>query len=350
MIDISIIIPSYNRAGSLHQTMTSIASVVTPSDSVEIIIVDNGSVDDTASICREIKHRFPKHNWRYFYDDTPGLLTGRHLGARQAQGDILAFLDDDVRLAPSWLEALNDAFSDPEVMLTGGPSWPHYEVEPPSWLGGMWVEFEEGRVLGQLSLVDLGATRKDVNPLFVGGLNFSIRKTAFQACGGFHPDYLPKPLQRYQGDGETGLALKVKARGLKALYHSGVWLKHVVPASRLTPEHFEWRGFYQGICDSYANIRRNGCLPASTQSWKDLVRPIKWQLERKGLLRNPTAKAVRFLAARARFAGSWFHENEVRKDPNLLEWVLKPDYLDYRLPDGWQKCVRRTQARSIKAP
>ena len=54
-----------------------------------------------------------------------------------------------------------------------------------------------------------------------GGLNFSIRKTAFQACGGFHPDYLPKPLQRYQGDGEIG-CLKIQAQGLKALYHPGV--------------------------------------------------------------------------------------------------------------------------------
>ena len=106
MNDISIIIPTYNRAGALLQTMTSIATVVAPRDPVEIIVVDNGSIDDTAGICREIKDRFPKHNWRYFYDETPGLLTGRHLGAREAQGDILAFLDDDVLLAPSWLEAL----------------------------------------------------------------------------------------------------------------------------------------------------------------------------------------------------------------------------------------------------
>src|SRR6266567_9011329 len=108
MNDISIIIPTCNRAGSLLQAMTSIATAVASKDPVEIIVVDNGSIDDTAGICREIKYRFPKHNWRYFYDQTPGLLSGRHLGAEQAQGDILAFLDDDVLLAPSWLEALAD--------------------------------------------------------------------------------------------------------------------------------------------------------------------------------------------------------------------------------------------------
>src|SRR5215475_6510241 len=96
MSDISIIIPTRNRAGVLIQAMTSIAAVVTSKDPVEIIIVDNGSSDDTASIWREIKDRFPKHDWRYFYDEHPGALTGRHLGAREAKGEILAFLEDDV--------------------------------------------------------------------------------------------------------------------------------------------------------------------------------------------------------------------------------------------------------------
>src|SRR6516165_4888936 len=152
MTDISIIVPTRNRAGALFQTLTSVAMVVAPEESVEIVIVDNGSIDDTASTCQEIRNRFSKHNWRYFYDETPGLLTGRHLGAREARGEILAFLDDDVLLFPSWLEALDDAFNDPQVVLAGGPTSPSYEAEPPRWLAGMWEEYEQGiRVLGELS-------------------------------------------------------------------------------------------------------------------------------------------------------------------------------------------------------
>jgi glucosyl-dolichyl phosphate glucuronosyltransferase len=337
MSDISIIVPTRNRAGPLLQALISIATVVDARDAVEIIVVDNGSIDSTAGVCREIKRRFPKHNWRYFYDEMPGLLTGRHLGARKARGDILAYLDDDVLLGPSWLEAVDDAFRGSEVMLAGGPTWPHYEVEPPSWLAGMWIEFEAGvRVLGELSLVDLGPTRKETDPLYIPGANFAVRKAAFQACGGFHPDCLPKPLQRYQGNGETGLAFEMRARGLKALYHPGAAVKHVIPASRLTPESFEQKGFYQGVGSSYSRIRRNGSSPTRTRSWKDHVRPMKWKLERASLLRNPTAEDIRFLVTRARFAGRWFHEDEVRRDARLLAWVVKPDYYDYELPDGWK--------------
>ena len=128
----------------------------------------------------------------------------------------------------------------------------------------------------------------------------------------------------------------MRARGLKALYHPGAAVKHVIPASRLTPESFEQKGFSQGMTNSYARIRLNYALPARTKSWKDHVRPIKWKLERESLLRKPTAENVRFLVTRARFAGRWFHEREVRKDPKLLDWILKPDYFDYRLPDGWE--------------
>src|SRR5262245_4848008 len=146
MDEISIIIPTRNRADTLLNTLASVTTVVSSSHPAEIIIVDNGSVDDTARICRETRQRFPKHNWRYFYDETPGLLTGRHLGVRESQTEILAFLDDDVLLTNTWLEALGDAFSDPNVMLIGGPARPSYEVEPPTWLAGLWVEVDGGCV------------------------------------------------------------------------------------------------------------------------------------------------------------------------------------------------------------
>lgn len=50
--------------------------------------------------------------------------------------------------------------------------------------------------------------------------------------------------------------------------------------------------------------------------------------------------AVRHLMGRAHAMGFQFHQNEVRNDPKLLDWVQKPDYLDYSLPEGWQKYLR----------
>jgi glycosyltransferase involved in cell wall biosynthesis len=346
MIDISIIIPTLDRACTLANALNSIANAIGPSETVEVIIVDNGSSDRTAEVCKDIAERFQRIHWRYFYDNIPGLLTGRHRGAKEAGGDILAYLDDDILLAPTWLEALKEAFTDPDVVLVGGPSTPVFERDPPSWLQGFWTEFEGGRRCECLSLIECGDAIKPADPCYIWGLNFSIRKRTFEDCGGFHPDCIPKALQRYQGDGETGLAIKIKNAGLSCLYHPGVAVKHVIPASRLTPASFERRGFYQGVCHSFTQIRCDRRVPAKPRrSWKDLLRPTKWKLERDAILRRPTPEGVRRLNARAHFAGTRFHQTEVRNDPRLLDWVLRQNYFDYRLPDGWQQYLNAQRGR-----
>jgi glycosyltransferase involved in cell wall biosynthesis len=152
MADISIIVSTRNRACTLANALNSIANVVRPSETVEIIVIDNGSSDRTRKVCKHIGERFPRHHWRFFYDDMPGLLTGRHRGAKEAGGDILAYLDDDILLAPTWLESLIEAFSDPSVVLLGGPSTPVFERDPPPWLRDFWTETDKGRLCGWLSL------------------------------------------------------------------------------------------------------------------------------------------------------------------------------------------------------
>jgi len=70
--------------------------------------------------------------------------------------------------------------------------------------------------------------------------------------------------------------------------HPAVAVTHVIPSSRFALGAFERRAFYQGVCDAYTQIRRDGRVPAAPQrSWKDLLR-----------LHNPTADGVRQLMAR----------------------------------------------------
>ena len=198
-MQVSIIIPTYNRASVLTRCLKSIADGVAGHKDIEVLIVDNGSTDGTDTLFQRITASYPQVCWRYFYDDMPGLLTGRHRGAAEARGEILAYLDDDILITPSWLGALCEAFRDRSVTLAGGPSLPQYEVAPPSWLDGLWSEFEGGRTCAWLSLNDSRASNRSMDPCWIWGLNFAIRKSLFHDCGGFHPDCLPKALQRYQG-------------------------------------------------------------------------------------------------------------------------------------------------------
>jgi len=97
-----------------------------------------------------------------------------------------------------------------------------------------------------------------MHPNYIWGLDFAIRRRALFDLGGFHPDCISDALQHFQGDGETGLTMKAFVQGYKAVFTSRAKVYHFISASRMTPEYFERRAYYQGVCDSYSRIRREG--------------------------------------------------------------------------------------------
>src|SRR5712691_10295422 len=234
----SIIVPTFNRCAALERTLNSLIKIDRQEENYEIVIVNNGSTDGTSGMVEGFRSQL---QCRFLNEPLPGLLSARHRGAIESAGDICVFIDDDVRLDPEWLNALQDGFKDPSVILVGGPSRPLFEVDPAPWLKTFQSVEEAGTLCVPLSLFDGGDKVKEIDPIYIFGLNFAIRRETLFAQGGFHPDCLPGPLQRYQGDGETGLSMKIKRSGLKALYHPQASLDHEVPASRLTEAYFAHR-------------------------------------------------------------------------------------------------------------
>jgi hypothetical protein len=218
-------------------------------------------------------------------------------------------------------------------VLVGGPSRPQYEVNPPPWLAALWHESHDRRSLWWLSLIDQGPEKKPTDPCLIWGLNYAVRKGTLLACGGFHPDIVPKALQRFQGDGETGLSLKIKSRGLGALYHPHIAVTHLIPTSRLTLEAFEQRAFYQGVCDSYTAVRRQGFVSARGRSLRNTLRPIRRWIRDTIWSASDDFAVVRARLYDAYKLGFEFHQNEARNDAKLLEWICRRNYWDYRLPE-----------------
>jgi hypothetical protein len=189
--------------------------------------------------------------------------------------------------------ALREAFSNKAVVLVGGPSVPEYESEPREWLDSFYVELPGGRACYYLSLIDSGNAVCKVDPCLVFGLNFAIRRDSLFDGGGFHPDCLPKDLQRYQGDGETGQVLKMREKGYVALHHPEMAVRHLIPRSRVTIEAFESRQFYQGVCDSFSDIRARGIVgsTAPERCWFENP-PLRRHLEKFELLMCCKAKRI----------------------------------------------------------
>ena len=327
----SFIIPTQNRATTLRQTLSSVHAIAKDQD-VEVLVVDNASTDDTPQVCREESGKWRQGQFQYHFEPIPGLLSGRHRGAQESRGEILIYLDDDIVLQPDWFSGFLDVFSDPQVALAGGPSFPIYEIPPPDWLEGLWEDFDGGRHCGHLSLIDQGPKKKVCDPTNIWGLNFSIRRDALYACGGFHPDCVPARLQRFQGDGETGLAERIKLFCKKTMYHPSMTVGHLISKSRLQPEYFETRGFYQGVSYSFTQIRKSGVVKECPKKSVNIYFKLFNNIERKKILLQPTSKGIIKLVDNAIKKGFDYHQSEVALDPLLYNWVTKKDYFNYRLP------------------
>jgi len=330
---ISIIIPTLNRANLLRPAIQSFCHQNFPSDQFEILVVDNGSTDNTRGITESAINAFLSHKIRYIYEPEPGLLSGRHRGALDAKGELLTFVDDDIEADANWLQAIKESFDDSTVQIVGGRNLPKYELEPPEWLDWFWSDHSYGKICGDLSLLDFGDQVREIDANYVWGLNFSIRKNALFELGGFHPDCVPKHLQYFQGDGETGLTQKANLKRYRAIYQPKALVFHSVSKDRMTHEYFDKRYFYQGVCDSYSHIRNNNQLKqvGFIEKIKVHFRKIK-QLVKKLISKENEKDALRDRFHHSYQKGYQFHQNTVHQNPELLDWILRKNYWDYKLP------------------
>src|SRR5215471_7732195 len=102
-MNITVILCTYNRCKSLAKALASTAALKLP-DSIEweVLVVDNNSRDQTCEVVREFITRYPGR-FRYFFEPQPGKSYALNSGIREARGTVLAFIDDDVTVEPSWL-------------------------------------------------------------------------------------------------------------------------------------------------------------------------------------------------------------------------------------------------------
>ena len=163
--EIAIVIPTRNRASYLAVALDSLAG----QGAAEIVVVDDASTDDTATVAAARGARVIGQPLQR------GLNAGRNAGVVHTAAPLIAFLDDDVRVAPRWLAALREgAPRYPEAEAFGGPIRARFEGPAPRSCG---------RELPPITTLDLGP--HDREAAMVWGANFAIRRTAFDRLGGF---------------------------------------------------------------------------------------------------------------------------------------------------------------------
>lgn len=326
---ISVIIPTLNRARVLNRTLFSLANQAMDLK-FEVIVVDNGSSDDTREICNRYQASF--ENFRYIYDDRPGLLIGRHVGAHRATGKVLSFIDDDVVLPPYWLQGIGEVFApQSQVVLATGNNYPFFESPPPEWLDQMWCQYGSGKHLYQLSFLILGNASMAIDPGLVWGLNFHIRRDTFFELGGFNPDILPARFQYFIGDGELGITRRMRDRNLKAFFDPRLSLYHTATSERLTEEYFIRRSYTEGLMTAYTNFRKGASSDSGFRFLlkNEKIEKVKLYLRHlSAFTTNPALFRFKRDVAVSFTRGYNDYLEQLGRDALVMEYCKEVNYLD----------------------
>jgi GT2 family glycosyltransferase len=233
---VSVIIVNWNGAEDLRVCLPSLLSQsLRP---LEIIVVDNCSSDDSVDVARSIGVRWLP------METNLGLAPSLNRGAKIASGDLLLFVNNDMRFDPEFIAALVEALeTDDEIFATDGMQF--------NWDGTLRVH-----LAARLTKVSL---RRDSSEL-VPGLYFyqqertansrvfmasaacmMVRRTTFENVGGFD-DRLPL------GYEDVEICWRAWVIGLKTLYVPSAICWHRVGSSIRSPEaaHFTFRGILKG--------------------------------------------------------------------------------------------------------
>ena len=166
---VSVIVCSYNGGPTLASCLDSLGKLNYPE--YEVILVDDGSTDDTSYIAAQ----FP---WvRYIHQSNQGLSHARNTGAAAAKGEVFAYTDSDCMADPDWLYYLIGTLVSGDYAGVGGPN-----VTPPA---KNWIQACVAAAPGGPSHVLL----TDVVAEHIPGCNMAFYRWAFEGVGGFDTEY-----------------------------------------------------------------------------------------------------------------------------------------------------------------
>ena len=124
---ISIIIPIFNNSQVLHRTLTSVLNQGLSQNNYEIILVNDGSTDNSLEICKEYANKNP--SIKVISQPNQGVASARNYGIKAAQGDFIYFMDADDYLMPYSLKYIYDHnyIKDIDILIFSSISIPNFD-------------------------------------------------------------------------------------------------------------------------------------------------------------------------------------------------------------------------------
>jgi GT2 family glycosyltransferase len=194
---ISVVVCSYNGTRTIRETLEHLARVQYPD--FEVVVVDDGSTDETAAIASE-------YDVRLIRTENGGLSRARNVGMLAATGEIISYLDDDAYPDPHYLYYLAEAFRS-GCAAVGGPNLP-----PPG-------DHPTADAVAHAPGGPLHVLTSDTEAEHIPGCNFAVRRDWLQRIGGFDAGF------RIAGD-DVDVCWRLQEAGGRIGFHHAALVWH----------------------------------------------------------------------------------------------------------------------------
>ena len=244
---VSILVCTYNREGLLRETLAAMQAMTPPADcTVEIIVVDNNSTDNTPLVIAESARdgRFPIVALK---ERQQGKSFALNHGLSHAQGDILALTDDDVIPSPEWLQRLVEDFRARDVTFVCGKVLPRWSRVPPPEM----LLAQAKHIWGPIAIIDYGDhpieyVAENRNQWLPIGANLAFSRSALLTIGGWRTD-LGKVNNTLISGEDHEIFMRLRRFDLfSGYYDPQLTVRHYVAAQRLTRQYFRQWFYWHG--------------------------------------------------------------------------------------------------------
>lgn len=247
---VTVIVCTYNSENTVEKTINSLLNLNYPSDKLEIILMDDGSSDNTFNICMKYRNK----NVRVLkHDKNKGLAAAQNTAVKHAHGNIIALTSDDCVVDPDWLLNLTKCYNNNDIGGVGGIYVVPNDANQFTKLVGMCLNLPNpcirdekiikksiiSRIIGQVHYLMSVPTLEEGVVLSIAGGNASYRKQVIFELGGWDERF------RY-GKDDADLNKRLIEHGYKLKVNRNATVYHY---HKSDPRKFlEW-GYKQGRFD-----------------------------------------------------------------------------------------------------